>query len=155
MIPAVTAGGAQAAQATDAACTSVFTAYVSPGFGLDPSSGTGTSRGETGTLACTGKIDGHRITATGTMGFEETYRNAACVTDDSSGRFFATLPTTGGPIQLGGVLEAHRIGFLEFVEISFPRAHFSGLGPIVPTQGNCVFRRITQALLSITGAMRG
>ncbi len=155
MVPAVTAPGAQAAPATDAVCTSVFTAYVSPGFGLSPSAGTGTSRGETGTLACTGTVDGHRIIGTGTMGFEETYRNAACLTDESSGRFFATLPTTGGPVHLSGALEAHRFGLVEFVEISFPRAHFSGFGPIVPTKGDCVLRRITEALVSITGDLRG
>lgn len=151
--PAVTAAGAQAAPATDAACTSVFTAYVNPGFDIHPSAGTGTTRGETGALLCTGTVDGHRITGPGTMGFDETYRDAACLSDASSGHFSATLPTTSGPVHLGGNLEAHRIGLVELVEITFPRAHFSGLGPIVPTHGDCVIRRITEALVSITGTL--
>lgn len=155
VIAAVPAVGAQAAPATDAACTSVFTAHVSPGFGVRPGAGTGTSRGQTGTLVCTGSVDGHRITGPGTMGFEETYRNAACLADESSGRFSATLPTTSGPVQLGGDLQAHRLGLVEFVEIAFPHATFGGFGPILPTNGDCVIRRITEALVSITGAMRG
>jgi hypothetical protein len=155
LIAAAPATSAQAAPATDAACTSVFTAYVTPGFDAHPSAGSGTTRGETGALLCTGTVDGHRITGPGTMGFDETYRDAACLSDASSGHFSATLPTTSGPMQLGGDLEAHRVGFVEFVEITFPRAHFSGLGPIVPTKGDCVIRRITEALVSITGTLRG
>lgn len=150
-----TAAGAEAAPATDAACTSVFTAYVTPGFNMHPSSGSGTTRGEIGALLCTGTVDGQRITGPGTMGFEETYRDADCLSDASSGRFSATLPTTSGPVHLVGDLRARRIGFVEFVEITFPQAHFSGLGPIVPTRGDCVTRRITEALVSITGTMRG
>lgn len=49
---------AQAADATSATCTSRFTLTITPGFSVKSSSGTLTSFGETGSIACNGKISG-------------------------------------------------------------------------------------------------
>ncbi|MEY2515185.1 MAG: hypothetical protein QOJ89_2543, partial [bacterium] len=103
---------------------------------------------------CTGTVAGRHITGPGTVGVEETtYAN--CLTDHSSGVVSVTLPTTAGPMHMSGPLTGRRLGLVEFVEIDFPQGHFSGSGPVAPTRGDCAFTPITQALVSITGTLRG
>jgi hypothetical protein len=118
-------------------------------------SGTVTSRGETGTLPCVGRLYGHPITGPGTFAVEETYTQAACLSDRSTGRVTITIPTTGGPTHITGALTGRRLGLLEFVEIAFPNARFHGTGPVLPTLGDCLISPITRALVSITGTLRG
>jgi hypothetical protein len=119
------------------------------------SSGTVTSRGETGTLPCAGRLYGHRITGPGTFAVEEAYTQAACLSDRSTGRVTVTIPTTGGRTHISGALIGRRVGLLEFVEIAFPNARFHGAGPVLPTLGDCLITPITRALVSITGTLRG
>ena len=70
---------AQAAGATSAVCTPRISVTISPGFSLAPSSGTLTSHGQRGTLICTGKVGGHRVTGPGTVGLDETYAGGTCL----------------------------------------------------------------------------
>jgi hypothetical protein len=156
LVPAAATAGAEAAPATDAECTAVVTAHISPGFSATPGSGVVTSAGQTGTVVCTGRLYGHRITGPGTMGFEENYTTgAACFSDQSSGRLTTTLPTTAGPIQIAGALTGHRLGLVQFVDIAFPQARYSGAGPLVLLKGTCFLTPITQALVTVTGTLRG
>lgn len=114
---------AEAAGPTDAVCTSVFTAHIAPGFSASASAGVVTSRGETGTLTCTGTAYGHRITGPGRFSVEETYTTgAACLTDCSGGQVAWTIQTADGPIHTVGALTARRLGLVEFVEVAFPQA---------------------------------
>lgn len=152
---AVPARAAGVALATDAICTNVITLYITPGFGMRSSSGTVTSRGETGTLPCAGRLYGHRITGPGTFAVEEAYTQAACLSDRSTGRVTVTIPTTGGRTHISGALIGRRVGLLEFVEIAFPNVRFHGTGPVLPTLGDCLITPITRALVSITGTLRG
>jgi hypothetical protein len=153
---ALAPASAHAAPASDALCTSVFTAQISPGFSARPGSGAVTSGGETGTLVCTGRVNGRRITGVGTFSVEETYTTgAACVSDKSRGQVAMTIPTTGGAIHIVGALTARRIGLVELVDIAFPGARFKGTGVVVPTRGNCFLAPLTRAAVSVTGTLRG
>jgi hypothetical protein len=152
--PAPAVAGA-VALATDAVCTNVITLYITPGFSVRSGSGTVTSRGETGTLPCAGRLYGHRITGPGTFAVEETYTHATCLSDRSTGRVSATIPTTSGPAHISGALTGRRLGLVEFVEIAFANARFHGTGPVLPTLGTCLITPITRALVSITGTLRG
>lgn len=145
---------AHAATGTDAICTTAVTLYLTPGFSARPGASAVTSKGEQGTLLCTGTANGQRITGPGTLGVEEITQ-ASCLTDHSSGHVSASFPTVAGSIHIVGAFIGHRLGFVEFVEIDFPQAHFSGAGPVVPTSGDCVIAPITQALVSITGTLHG
>ena len=145
---------AHAATGTDAICTTAITLFLTPGFSARPGASTVTSRGEKGTLLCTGTENGHRITGPGTLGVEEITQ-ASCVSDHSSGQVTASFPTVAGWTHIVGALIGHRLGLVEFVDINFPQAHFSGAGPVVPTSGDCVIAPITQALVSITGILHG
>lgn len=155
-IAAASAAGAEAAPATDAECTAIVTAHITPGFTASPGSGAVTSGGQTGTVTCIGRLYGQRITGSGTMGFEETYTaGAGCLSDQSSGRLTTTLPTTGGPIQITGALTGHRLGLVQFVDIAFAQARYSGIGPLVLTKGSCLLTPLTRALVTVTGTLRG
>jgi hypothetical protein len=145
---------AAAGTGTDAICTAAITLYLTPGFSARPGASAVTSKGEQGTLLCTGTAIGQRITGPGTLGVEEITQ-ASCLSDHSSGHVSASFPTVAGPIHIVGGLTGHRLGFVEFVDIDFPQAHFSGAGPVVPTSGDCVIAPITQALVSITGTLHG
>jgi hypothetical protein len=148
-------GAAAAARATDAVCTNVITLYITPGFSVRPGSGTVTSGGATGTLPCAGRLYGHRITGPGTFTVEENYTQASCLSDRSTGRVSATIPTTAGPTQISGALTGRRLGLVEIVDVAFANAPFHGTGPVLPTLGNCLITPITRALVSITGTLRG
>jgi hypothetical protein len=153
---ALAPAGAHAAPATDALCTAVFTAQISPGFSARPGAGTVTSGGETGTLVCTGRAYGRRITGVGTFSVEEAYTTgAACLSDKSTGQVAVTIPTAGGPIHVVGALTGRRLGLVDIVEIAFPGARFKGTALIVPTRGNCILAPLTRATVSVTGTLRG
>lgn len=118
-------------------------------------SGTVTSRGATGTLLCAVRLDGQPITGLGTFSVEETYTNATCLADASTGHVAATIPTATGPKHISGALTGRRLGLVEFVEIVFPNARFSATGLVLPTRGDCLLTPITTALVSVTGTLRG
>ena len=97
-----------------------------------------------------GRTADHR---TRTFAVEENYTRATCLSDTSSGRVSATLPTTGGPMHIGGALTGRRLGLVEFIEIAFPDARFHATGPVLPTLGDCLTKPITRALVSVTGTL--
>jgi hypothetical protein len=100
-------------------------------------------------------VYGHRITGPGTFAVEETYTQAGCLSDRSTGRVTVTIPTTAGSTHISGALTGRRLGLVEFVKIGFPNALFHGTGPVLPTLGNCLITPITRALVSISGTLRG
>jgi hypothetical protein len=152
LVPAIGAAPAGAAPATDAVCTNVLTVDITPGWRLAPGPGIGSSHGETGTQVCIGTLYGHRITGPGTVGVEE-HITGSCLSDTSAGTVSVTLPTTAGIVHLAGALQAHRLGLVQFVDIAFPDARFTGMGPGAPTRGDCLLRPITQVTVSLTGTL--
>lgn len=154
-VAAFTASPAQAAGATSAICTNLFTITISPGWSMTPTSGTVTTNGETGSVSCVGEIDGHRVTGPGTMGIDETYTNVTCPSSIITGTIRMTIPTTAGTQRMEGALRVRRIGLIVQPEAEFLDAHFSGLGVAIPTQGTCFLTPLRQALLSVTGTLSG
>ena len=156
VITALAAANAAATPVTSATCVGVLSVQFTPGFTSLPGSGLGSSGGETGKMTCLGTLNGKPITAPGTFGVQESYTTgAACLTDQSSGRVPVTFPTTGGPVSMTGVVQAHRVGLLEFIDVEFPGSTFTGIAVIVPTQGDCLIMPLTRALATVTGTWRG
>jgi hypothetical protein len=142
-----------AVASTQAECTVEAEDALSPGLGLNPTSGTFT--GGPAPLTCTGAVDGKQITGPGTWAYTGRYglsRPYGC--GDTSGdyvqRTTVTLPTAAGPVRLvsdgsgtfgplqggsvlGGILSGPRL-----------RATFG----VLPTEGNCVSAPLTRARCS-------
>jgi len=148
-------GSAQAAATTSAACTGQLTLTIAPGFSVTPSSGTLTSHGQTGTITCTGSIDGQRVTGPGTVGLDETYARGDCLAHVGTGTVTATIPTTGGAKHLVGAATSRRTGLALSAEVRFPGARFSGVGLAGPLQGSCLLTPMRQALITVTGTLIG
>jgi hypothetical protein len=144
---------AQAAEPTAAVCENTFTATISPGFSLIPTSGTETTDGETGTILCAGMIRGHRVTGLGAIGFDTTYTASTCTSESSTGTVQFTVPTTGGTQRVEGALAVWRTALAVRVEVRAPDMSFTGIGVVVPTEGTCLLSPIRQALISITGSL--
>ena len=145
---------AHATGATDAVCTERFNVTITPGFGLTPSSGTVSTGGETGSVSCVGKLDGHRITGNGSIGFDEQY-TGNCTSDASTGTLRATIPTTAGRQQLVGTFTQRRTALVFTVDVRFPSSRYHGIGVVIPTQGTCLLTPLRQAALLVTGPLRG
>jgi len=146
---------AQAAGATSAVCTPRFSLSISPGFSLAPTSGTLTSHGETGSLTCTGKIGGHRVTGPGTVGLDETYAGGTCASHVGTGTARISIPTTGGVKHLAGAATSRRTALAVRAEVRFPGARFTGAGVAIPTKGTCALSPLRQALITVTGRLAG
>jgi len=152
----LSAASAQAAGATSAICTNLFTITISPGFSMTPSSGTVTTHGETGSISCVGEIDGHRVTGPGTMGIYENYTTVTCPSSVIQGTISITVPTTDGIKHLNGALHVRRTALVVQPEAQFDGGErFSGIGVVVPIQGDCFLAPMRRALLSVTGSLTG
>jgi hypothetical protein len=152
---AASSAPAQAAGATSATCTSLFTITITPGWSMTPTSGTVTTHGETGSVTCVGKIDGQSVSGAGTIGIDETYTNVTCPSSIITGVIRLTIPTTAGIKHMEGALRVRRIGLVVQPEADFPSAHFSGIGVATPTKGTCFLTPLKQAQLSVTGTLSG
>ena len=144
---------AKARAKTSAACASQFTATISPGFTTTPSAGTQTTDGETGTIACVGKLNGRRVTGLGTVGFDATYNDATCAAESSSGTVTVTIPTTVGDQHLVGSLTVRRTALGIRAEAQFDGSHYSGAGFAIPLQGNCLVTPLQRVLIVLTGTI--
>ncbi|MDX6690944.1 MAG: hypothetical protein QOG15_2401 [Solirubrobacteraceae bacterium] len=149
------AAPAPAAGTTSAVCTNLFSVTINPGFSMTPTSGTLTTGGETGSITCVGEIDGHRITGPGTMGISENYTNVTCPSSVIKGTINVSIPTTAGLQRMAGELTVQRTLLAVQPQAEFPNAHFSGIGVIIPTQGNCFVTPLRKSLLSVTGTLTG
>jgi hypothetical protein len=136
-------------------CSSRFTVTIAPGFRATPGSGTITSHGEAGTIRCTGTIAGQRVTGPGTVGLDETYANGSCLSHVGTGTATITVPTTAGPKRLVGAATSRRTALLVRAEVRFPGAQFSGIGLAIPLRGSCLLTPMRQALIAVTGTLKG
>ncbi len=139
---------AQASSST-AICTVTATLNLSPGLWyFTPTSGTNTSLGETGTLSCTGSINGKTITGPGSVGFDATYTNSTCAAVNGGGTWFFTVPTSGGPVHREGPYSGPAIGPVIPFQGWFADGYATGAGPVMPTQGDCLLSPLTKANLT-------
>lgn len=152
----LTAAPAHAAGTTSAVCTSAFTATISPGFKLTPSSGTVTTNGDVRSLWCVGKIDGHRITGSGTVGVHYFYApGSTCLSHTGSGTVRFTLPTTAGTKHVVGALTVRRAALVLSAKAQFPGARMSGIGVVVPPADSCVLKPLRRILVSVSAVLTG
>jgi hypothetical protein len=152
----LTAAPARAAGTTSAVCTSAFTATVSPGFRLTPSTGTVTTNGEVRSLTCSGKIDGQRVTGSGTLGVDYVYApGSTCLSHTGSGTVRFTLPTTAGTKHMVGALTVRRAALVLSAQAQFPAARLSGIGVVVPAAGSCMLTPLRRVLVSVTASITG
>ncbi len=148
------AASAQAAGETSATCVHEFTATITPGFSMTPSSGTQTTNGETGTMLCTGTVDGHRVTGEGTVGFHMDYSGGSCAGENSSGGTVrVTLPTTAGVEHFVGTLTVSRTLLAVRADVQFDGMRYGGTGVALPRQGACPLLTLRQALLVFAGTL--
>jgi hypothetical protein len=146
---------AQASGTTSAVCSPQLSVTINPGFRVAPSSGTISSGGETGSLICSGDIEGHRVTGPGTVGLDETYASGDCLSHVATGTVRVSVPTTAGVVHLVGAATSHRTALALVAEAQFPGASYSGVGVALPTQGDCVLTPMRQALLTVSGLLSG
>lgn len=149
----LTAAPALAAGKTSAACASQFTSTISPGFSAVPSSGTQTTNGETGKVACLGKIAGRRITGIGSIGYDSTYTVGTCASETATGTVRGTIPTAAGEQHLVGALTVHRTVLIVRAEVQFDGIRYSGIGPAIPLLGNCTLAPLQRVLIVLTGTL--
>ena len=156
VVAILTAAPAHAAGTTSALCTSAFTATISPGFELTPSSGTVTTNGDVRSLSCVGKIDGHRVTGPGTVGVHYFYApGATCLSHTGSGTVRFTLPTTAGTKHIAGALIVRRAGLVLSANAQFPGVRMNGIGVVVPAPGSCLLKPLRRVLVSVSASLTG
>ena len=146
---------AQARASSSAVCVSRIPLTISPGFSPTAGSGKLTSGGERGSITCIGKIAGHRVTGPGSVGLDETYTRASCLSHVGTGTVRVTLPTTAGVMRMVGNATSRRTALVLRAEVRFPAGRFSGIGAAIPTQGNCLLTPLRRALITVTGSLAG
>jgi len=149
-----------AAKASDGTpCRAEVDITLAPGLSTSPSSGTWTSSGQTGTIACDGKVNRFDVTGPGTFGGHGHYGSKepdTCQGGKADGPQFLSIPTSGGaqdvtnehlatfgPLKGGAVVGG---------EFTGPR--FSGTFKAWPLEGDCVSRPLTKVHLSVTGTLK-
>jgi len=147
------AAPAHAAGKTSAACVSQFTSTITPGLSITPSSGTQTTGGASGTIACIGKIDGRRITGIGSVGYDSAYTAGSCASETSTGTVRGTIPTTGGDQDLVGALTVQRTALIIRARVQFDGIRYIGIGPAIPLLGNCILTPLQRVLIVLTGTL--
>lgn len=144
---------AHATGATSAVCVTQFIGTISPGLGFTPSSGTETTHGETGSITCVGTLAGARITGPGTAGFDLTYTASTCAAQSSAGTVRVTIPTTAGNRHVVAALTVRSTALALRVEARSEDHHYSGVGVVIPLQGNCFFTPMRKASIVLTGSI--
>jgi len=155
-LPVIIAWPAHAQGTTAADCLITVSVRLSPAVSLSPSSGTETTGGETGSIACSGTFDGHRVTGSGTFGYEGVFTGITCVSDTTplSGTYSFTIPTDMGPLHFSGHITDARIATIDQFDLSQPGAHFTGTAAVVPLVGTCLVIPTSDILITMLGSFR-
>jgi hypothetical protein len=142
------------------ACNFAADFTISPGLSSEPSSGTVSTGGETGTMECQGTVNGKRATGPGTFGADGRYGTQGADTCASGGEGDAhqsfTVPTEGGSEHVDndvtftyGALSGGAV-----VGGEFKSDRFSGTFEITPTEGDCVTAPVTRVHFTARGTLR-
>lgn len=140
---------------TSANCTFLFTERFSPGFTLAASSGNQDSAAESGTVHCSGTVNGQRLTGPGTFWNSGRYTDSTCLIDSAAGRYFLTAQTDTGTVQMDGSFAVERLGTLLKVTTESPTLRGEGSALVIPTKGECVFTPITEAFAVMSLTFKG
>lgn len=149
---------AQAGTGTSALCTVnlpdvQFSPPIAP-FVLTPTTGTVTSDGPTGSIACTGKIGGVRVTGVGSVDIEYT-RTGTCAAHVGEGAVSWKIPTERGAKELVGSLYVTRIGVGVAAKLEFPHARAELAGALYKLEGDCLLTPLSRVSVLVTGVLAG
>jgi hypothetical protein len=163
--PALVASPALAQAESNAVCSFVSKAYLSPGFTMTKGTGiygtgVGMTGAETGPMTCAGKINGYSVTGPGTFGFRGKTWDGNCFGNHGAATYSYTIPTAGGVQHVTGTFtESRGINQEGPVEARQPGAVFSGRHQVLPTGAvtswqNCMDRPITEVDAVTVGVFR-
>jgi hypothetical protein len=137
------------------ACSGEMTISIQPGVSLQDSTGSVYTR--TGTVTCTGRVQGKKVTGPGTYDSAVRYGTptpASCVKAARGwGLQTFTFPTAAGPLVVRS-LYSYTIGpFSEdgLYTGRFSGDYFSGIVSMVPVEGDCVTSPVTLARATFSG----
>jgi hypothetical protein len=161
-------GGAHRAAADQGRSTCRFSFYasLSPGLSGTPGSGTITTGGQSGTLQCTGPVEGADPNGRGVTGVEGRYGVAhanSCLSaitgdGDGAGMNSLTIPTTAGTKDIGQTFTFTYGGKPPsgggFVSGEFKGPRFSGSFEITPVDGDCISAPVTKVHVTGEGVLQ-
>jgi hypothetical protein len=128
---------------SSASCHGSWPISMAPGISTTARQSTFTSHGETGTITCTGTVNGHGVSGPGTLGVEGAL-DGTCLTGNGSLTITMTIPTSGGPATFS--LPA-TMTYYGGVGMKFSDAFVGPLTfAVVPTAGNCITEPLTEIL---------
>lgn len=140
---------------TSALCTVTLPSVeITPPFDplvLTASSGTITSHGPTGSVACSGEIRGAAVMGTGTAAIRYTRYGNCAAHVSSNGTVVWSIPTQHGDKQLAGSLQVTRIGLNVFAHLEFADARGDFVGALYPRKGDCLLTPLSQVGVVVTG----
>ena len=160
-----TPGTVSAGTQGEAQCTFSIDVVFSPGLSTQGSSGTFTTGGQTGTMDCSGPVNGHQVTGKAPMATDGRYGTKG--PDSCASGVFGggegtavdnlTFPTAGGAQQVIDRLTFH-YGHPStnggVVAGTFEGDHCTGTFDLTPTEGDCVTKPITKAHVTGHEALR-
>ena len=158
-------GGARpaAADAGGSTCRFSFYASLSPGLSPQPGSGTITTGGPSGTIDCSGPVNGSSPAGRGMLGIEARYGVghpngcASGITGDGDGSGTSTMsvPTSSGVQDISQgftfTFGGKPPGNGGLVAGDFRGERFSGSFDITPTEGDCITAPVTKVHVTGTG----
>lgn len=163
--PVLVASPVQAQGESNAVCTIVWKAYLSPGFTMTKGTGIiGTGVGidgtETGLMTCVGMINGQSVTGPGTFGHKGKTWDGSCFGNQGEGTLSYTIPTAGGILHVTGTYtESRGINQEGPVEARQPGAVFHGRHQVLPpgvvtSRHDCMNRPVTEVDAVLVGILR-
>jgi hypothetical protein len=149
IVPSLHASPAAAAAGGSAACVHQWTDTVTPGTTMSTQRAVFSSHGETGTIRCSGTVQGRQVTGPGSFG-EEGVIEGSCGSGRGQALFSITLPTSGGPVHLRipvtftlGPGAGHAEGDV-----------FPGAFVVRPVKGDCVTTPATEIAVTRFGLLQ-
>jgi hypothetical protein len=158
-VSATPAAPARAAAGTT--CTFDIDVVASPGLSTSPSSGTVASKGEDGTSACNGPVNGHQPSRPGTVGFDGRYGTKDGDTCQSGGEgdgiFSFTIPTSAGAEHIKNTETYDYGSFKAGAPFSgtFKGDRMSGTFEVQPIDGDCASSPVTKFHVKGRGTLNG
>ena len=160
------AGAEGSAPAGTTPCSFSAEFDLDPGLSVQPNSGSFTTGGETGTMSCSGPVEGRQPSQPGTFGAEGRYGTTdpdSCLTGgEGTGVQSFTIPTEQGPVHVVNPITFtyHPVsstapgpipGPIASGEFRGPR--YSGTFDVTALKGDCVTGPVTRVRLTAQGRL--
>jgi len=142
-------------------CTFEFDLLASPGLGILESSGTFTTNGETGTVACDGPVNGSQATGAGSVGTDLRYGTNGGDSCLSGGEFEGVTRSRSPPLGEASTRPAPslvpttvRPGPAARFRGEFHSERASGTFESTPVEGDCLTKPVTKFYVKVKGMCR-